>query len=1106
MQFTIPTYSGETYNYNVDCNNDGTNEAVAQTGDYTCNYATAGSYTIRIKDNSGVKTGFPRIYFHADGDAQKLLTIEQWGTGKWTSMQSAFSGCSNLAGQASDSPDLSNVTNMSAMFYNASAFNQDIGNWNTANVTDMSGLFDSASAFNQDIGNWNTSHVTDMSGMFHGASTFNQNIGNWDTTNVIYMNSMFYGAGVFNQNIGNWNTANVTTMFQMFRDAHVFNQPIGGWNTAHVTDMSNMFYVASAFNQNIGTWNTATVINMSGMFFRASSFNQPIGSWNTANVTDMRYMFLSASAFNQDIGNWNTTKVVYMYAMFQDASAFNQDISNWNTSNVVYMHSMFAGANSFNQNIGSWNVGALTNAANMFNAVTLSTANYDALLNGWGAQTLQDNVTFGGGNSQYCAGEAARNMMTTTYHWNVTDGGKSCFTLTYTAGDHGSISGTSPQNVNHGADGTQVTAVPDVGYHFVKWSDESTVNPRTDTNVTSDISVTASFAIDTYTLTYTAGAHGTISGVSPQIVNHGADGSLITAVADANYHFVEWSDHSTANPRTDTHVTGNISVTASFTLNTYTLTYTAGAHGSISGTSPQTVNHGADGNEVTAVADTGCHFVSWSDGMLTAFRTDTNVIANIDVMATFALDEYSLTVNSAHGTVTRTPDQATYHYGDMVMLGVTLEDGWTFTGWTPSLTDNQVTITGNTTITANYTQDAYSLTVNSAHGTVTKSPDQATYHYGDVVTLSVTPEDGWTFTGWTPFLTDNQVTIIGNTTVSANYRQITVITWANPANIVYDTALSDTQLNATANTPGVFTYTPTSGTVLSVGTHTLHVEFVPTDATNFTNASKDVSLIVTQATPVITWANPADIDQGTPLGDTQLNATANVPGEFTYTPAAGATLSTGTHTLHVDFTPTDTANYASASADVSITVLDHVLFADVPDGYWARLHIERLYLNQITGGCGGGNYCPSTNVNRAMMAVFVLRAAHGPDFTPPAATGTVFADVPADGFAAAWIEQLASEGITGGCGGGNYCPTKPVTRAQMAVFLVKAMYGTAYVPPTAGGDIFADVPANGFAAAFIEQLVADGITGGCGGGNFCPNKYITRAEMAVFLVAAFDLP
>ena len=132
--------------------------------------------------------------------------------------------------------------------------------------------------------------------------------------------------------------------------------------------------------------------------------------------------------------------------------------------------------------------------------------------------------------------------------------------------------------------------MPDTGYHFVSWSDASTDNPRTDTNVTADISVTANFAIDTYTLTYTAGANGSIRGTSPQTVDYGADGTAVTAVPAPGYHFVSWSDASTANPRTDTNVTANITVTANFAINTYTLTYTAGANGSITGSSPQTVD------------------------------------------------------------------------------------------------------------------------------------------------------------------------------------------------------------------------------------------------------------------------------------------------------------------------------------------------------------------------------------------------------------------------------------------------------------------------------------------------------------------------------------
>ena len=190
-------------------------------------------------------------------------------------------------------------------------------------------------------------------------------------------------------------------------------------------------------------------------------------------------------------------------------------------------------------------------------------------------------------------------------------------------GPTGRSPGSSPQTVNHGASGTPVTAVPATGYHFVQWSDASTADPRTDTNVTANITVTASFAINTYTLTYNAGANGSITGVSPQTVNHGASGTAVTAVPATGYHFVQWSDASTANPRTDTNVTANITVTASFAINTYTLTYNAGANGSITGVSPQTVNHGASGTAVTAVPATGYHFVQWSDASTANPRTDT---------------------------------------------------------------------------------------------------------------------------------------------------------------------------------------------------------------------------------------------------------------------------------------------------------------------------------------------------------------------------------------------------------------------------------------------------------------------------------------------------
>jgi hypothetical protein len=149
-----------------------------------------------------------------------------------------------------------------------------------------------------------------------------------------------------------------------------------------------------------------------------------------------------------------------------------------------------------------------------------------------------------------------------------------------------------------------------------------------------------------------------------------------------------------------------------------------------------------------------------------------------------------------------------------------------------------------------------------------------------------------------------------------------VITWSNPADITYPTPLGSTQLNATANVPGMFTYTPVAGTVLNAGpAQNLHVDFAPTDSNNYNSASMDVKINVLKGTSVITWSNPADITYPTPLGSTQLNATASVPGTFTYTPPAGTVLSAGPgQNLHVDFAPTNT-NYNSTSKDVTINVL-----------------------------------------------------------------------------------------------------------------------------------------------------------------------------------------
>ena len=113
--------------------------------------------------------------------------------------------------------------------------------------------------------------------------------------------------------------------------------------------------------------------------------------------------------------------------------------------------------------------------------------------------------------------------------------------------------------------------------------------------------------------------------------------------------------------------------------------------------------------------------------------------------------------------------------------------------------------------------------------------------------------------------------------------------------------------------------------------------------------------------------------------------------------------------------------------------------------------------------------------------------------------------MPAGSFAAAWIEKLAADGVTAGCGGGLFCPGSPITREQMAVFLLRTEEGAGYTPPPATG-VFDDVPVSSPYARWIEELADRGITAGCGGGNYCPTASTTRGQMAVFLVQTFTLP
>jgi hypothetical protein len=437
---------------------------------------------------------------------------------------------------------------------------------------------------------------------------------------------------------------------------------------------------------------------------------------------------------------------------------------------------------------------------------------------------------------------------------------------------------------------------------------------------------------------------------------------------------------------------------------------------------------------------------------------------------------YTLAVNktgTGSGLVTSSPAgincgstcQSNFSDGSTVTLTATPDPGSTFGGWSgcdlASGNTCQVTMSSARTVTATFTLSAptnYLLTVaksGSGTGLVTSNPAgincgstcSTSYASGTSVTLTATPDPGSTLGGWSgcDLASGNtcQVTMSSARTVTATF------TLSTPTNHLLTVSLG-------GNGNGLVT------------------------------------------------SNPAGINCGTTCSASFM---AGINVTLTATPLSGANFSGWSGAC----TGTNTTCVVSMNQDqwvtATFTVPTSQIFSDVPPSYWAFDWINKLYNAGITQGCGVNplRYCPEQVVNRAQMAIFLEKGMHGSSYTPPpVGSSTGFFDVPPSHWAAPWIKQLALDGITAGCGGGNYCPDAPVTRDQMAVFILRGIYGASYLPPSIGpGTGFYDVPTTHWAAAWIKQLAAEGITTGCGGGNYCPYNPVTRAQMAVFLVRAF---
>ncbi|UOY08505.1 BspA family leucine-rich repeat surface protein [Muricauda sp. SCSIO 64092] len=258
-----------TGTYDVDLGNDGSYELTNQSGtieiDITAHNHTAGEIQVALRNAGG---GLTRIHFNLEGDRQKLLSVDQWGSSiAWSTMETAFQGCTNLDVKATDAPNLSKVTDMRNMFHRC---------------TSLKG--------NASFSTWNTSNVTNMWSMFLIAPSFNAPIGSWDTSNVIFMQSMFNGAAAFNGDISSWNTSKVTRMGYMFDGAKAFNQNIGSWDTSQVVHMDFMFWTAYAFDQNLGAWDLGKLTSGLYMFSNSglsmANWDATLIGWHNQGLTN----------------------------------------------------------------------------------------------------------------------------------------------------------------------------------------------------------------------------------------------------------------------------------------------------------------------------------------------------------------------------------------------------------------------------------------------------------------------------------------------------------------------------------------------------------------------------------------------------------------------------------------------------------------------------------------------------------------------------------------------------------------------------------------------------------------------------------------------------
>ena len=660
------------------------------------------------------------------------------------------------------------------------------------------------------------------------------------------------------------------------------------------------------------------------------------------------------------------------------------------------------------------------------------------------------------------------------------------FTVTPSVGSgQGSISPSTPQTVSYGSQ-VQFTLMPDSCYQIdsVGGTCGGSLNGNiyTTNSVTKDCTVVAYFAVKTYTITASAGRGGSISPSGSVSVNCGGS-KTFSITPDTGYHIkdvvVDGVSQGAISSYTFDNIISDHTINAVFEIDTYTLSVTKSGtgYGTVS-SNPSGINCGSTCSgsfssgtlvTLTATADAGSAFSGWSgdcSGCGTNRTCDITMNADKECNAQFEIQQFTVTpsVGSGQGSISPSTPQ-TVSYGSQVQFTLMPDScyqidsvGGTCGG---SLNGNIYTtnsVTKDCTVVAYFAVKTYTITASAGRGGSISPSGSVSVNCGGSKTFSITPDTGY-------HIKDVVVDGVSQGAISS---------------YTFDNIISDHTINA----------------VFEIDTYTLSVT---KSGTGYGTVSSNPSGI-----------NCGNTCSGSFSSGTLVTLTATADTGSAFSGWSGDCSDCGTNRtcdVTMDADKTCTAEFEDVTEQV---------FDDVPPGHWAFEFINSLYHRGITSGCGPNNYCPDSYVTRAQMAVFILKAmGEAPSAT---CTGNVFSDVNArtvgEGFCR-YIEKFATLGITSGCKADDpstpqneamYCPNDEITRAQMAVFITKALGEQPSASCT--GWVFDDVNAWSVGDAFcryIEKFSELGITSGCSSYPplYCPYSSVTRAQMAVFLTRGF---